>query len=213
MTQMNVTTTTRGHSAKLQTEYGDFEIIVYDGVTTINSNNTAQHIAMVKGDVSGAEHVLVRVHSACLTSEALKSVHCDCALQLERAQARIASLRQGVLIYLSQEGRGIGLGAKIGAYALQNAGHDTVDANRLLGLPDDVRSYQVAADILKDLRVASIVLMTNNPHKVSALGALGVKVDARAPHHVPAPAAAAAYLNTKRIRMGHSWPHADETPA
>jgi GTP cyclohydrolase II len=163
-------------------------------------------VALVMGNVRGASSVLVRVHSECLTSEVFGSLKCDCKDQLEAAQAEIARRGQGILIYLRQEGRGIGLPNKIRAYDLQSRGHDTVDANRMLGLPDDARDYSSAAAILEHLGVASIALMTNNPLKVQALRGLGVCVEARAPAVVEANPFSVPYLEAKRLRMGHSLP-------
>jgi GTP cyclohydrolase II len=164
------------------------------------------HVAIVMGDVVGKSGVLVRVHSECLTSEVFGSLKCDCRDQLEAAQAEIGRRGQGVVLYLRQEGRGIGLTNKIRAYELQSNGHDTVDANRLLGLPDDARDYGAAAAMLERLGIASIRLMTNNPEKVRALRALGVTIEG--PHgivvgHNPF---SAQYLEAKRLRMGHSLP-------
>lgn len=163
-----------------------------------------EHLALVVGDVAG-DDVLCRLHSECLTSEVLGSVKCDCKAQLDRALAQIVALGRGVVLYLRQEGRGIGLGDKIRAYALQERGADTVDANRLLGLPDDARDYGDAADMLRDLGVASVALLTNNPEKLAALARLGVRAR-RVPHIVPAQALAthaAQYVAAKARRMGH----------
>jgi GTP cyclohydrolase II len=166
------------------------------------------------GDVRGKSGVLVRVHSECLTSEVFGSLKCDCRDQLEAAQAEIGRRGQGIVLYLRQEGRGIGLANKIRAYKLQSTGHDTVDANRLLGLPDDARDYGAAAAMLEHLGVSSIRLMTNNPAKVKALRALGVTIDGRMPSIVGANPHSAPYLEAKRLRMGHSLPTiADATVA
>jgi len=164
----------------------------------------AEHISMSVGDVSGVD-VLCRVHSECLTSEVLGSVKCDCDIQLQQGLARIQKEGRGVLLYLRQEGRGIGLGNKIRAYALQEKGHDTVDANRLLGLPDDARDYKVAAEMLAQLGVESTVLMTNNPLKVEGLRDAGVPVSSRTPHLFEASPYAQSYLDTKSRRMGHTF--------
>lgn len=160
------------------------------------------HVAIVRGDPAG-ESTLVRVHSECMTSEVFGSLKCDCALQLDRAMAAISAEGRGVVVYLRQEGRGIGLANKIRAYALQQEGLDTVDANRALGLPDDDRLYDAAAGLLESLGVRSVRLLTNNPTKLRALAALGVTVDARVPIAVAAPAHAQAYLRTKAVRMQH----------
>jgi GTP cyclohydrolase II len=168
------------------------------------------HVAMVMGEVSGARDVLVRVHSECITSEVFGSLKCDCRDQLEAAQAEIARAGQGVILYLRQEGRGIGLTNKIRAYELQSNGHDTVDANRILGLPDDARDYGAAAAMLEHLGVGSVRLMTNNPDKVKALRTLGVTVVRRAPVIVGHNPFSAPYLEAKRLRMGHSLPSIGE---
>ena len=163
-------------------------------------------VALVVGDVRGQRNVPVRVHSECLTSEVFGSLKCDCKQQLEAAQAEIARRGVGAILYLRQEGRGIGLANKIRAYALQQNGADTVDANRLLGLPDDARTYGVAAAMLEHLGVRSINLMSNNLDKVDALRELGVEVESRIPVLVPIGPHAAGYLQTKRQRMRHILP-------
>ena len=164
------------------------------------------HVALVLGDVCHKAGVLVRVHSECLTSEVFGSLKCDCRDQLEAAQAEIGRRGQGIVLYLRQEGRGIGLTNKIRAYQLQSIGHDTVDANRMLGLPDDARDYGAASAMLEHLGVGSIRLLTNNPAKVKALRALGVVIDGRAASHVGHNAHSAPYLEAKRLRMGHALP-------
>jgi GTP cyclohydrolase II len=187
----------RFSETQLPTEHGQFRCVVY-------REGGIEHVAMVVGDVSGHD-VLCRVHSECLTSEVLGSVKCDCKAQLDGALRRIQEEGRGVVVYLRQEGRGIGLGNKIAAYALQEQGHDTVDANRLLGLPDDTRDYAVAARILEDLGVEGVDLMTNNPLKVKGLEEGGIVVD-RVEHLVEAPSHhAASYLATKSERMGHMY--------
>jgi GTP cyclohydrolase II len=168
------------------------------------SDDGTEHVAMVAGNVDGARDVLCRVHSECLTSEVFGSLKCDCKQQLDRALDVIARRGRGVVIYLrGHEGRGIGLGDKVRAYALQEQGHDTVDANRLLGLPDEARDFSMVRSILDDLGVRSVVLMTNNPLKVDALIADGVVVSERVPHLVDAAAPAQRYLAVKGARMGH----------
>jgi GTP cyclohydrolase II len=164
------------------------------------------HVALILGDVRGKSGVLVRVHSECLTSEVFGSLKCDCRDQLEAAQAEIGLRGQGIVLYLRQEGRGIGLANKIRAYKLQSNGHDTVDANRMLGLPDDARDYGAASAMLDHLGVSSIRLMTNNPAKVKALRALGVTIDGRLPAIVGHNPHSASYLEAKRLRMGHTLP-------
>ncbi|MFL5414490.1 MAG: GTP cyclohydrolase II [Myxococcales bacterium] len=184
--------------APLPTHRGTFRAVVFRDEET-----GAEHVAMVLGDVSGGEAVAVRVHSECLTSEVLGSLKCDCRAQLDRALDLIADRRRGVLLYLRQEGRGIGLGNKIRAYALQAQGHDTYEANRLLGFPDDLRRYDVAADMLRLLGVRSVELITNNPLKLSGLAEAGVKVRARIELPSPSNPHSVEYLRTKRERTGH----------
>jgi GTP cyclohydrolase II len=181
----------------LPTRFGDLRCIVYrraDGL---------EQVAMVAGDVTGEASVLCRVHSECMTSEVFGSLKCDCREQLDAALERIAQEGRGVVIYLRQEGRGIGLGNKIRAYALQEEGFDTVDANRELGLPDDARDYRDAATILQDLGVTSIALMTNNPLKVEGMQSLGINVARRESHVVNVKGSALRYVETKQARMGH----------
>jgi GTP cyclohydrolase II len=180
----------------LPTELGEFRLRAY------RAADGDEPVAIVVGDVAGAEAVPVRVHSACFTSETLGSLRCDCREQLQYAMEFIQR-EGGVVLYLHQEGRGIGLGNKIRAYALQELGHDTVDANRLLGLPDDSRSYEDAAQMLQDLGVGSIRLMTNNPAKIEGLKRLGVEVVGRIPVLVETNGWSAEYLEAKRQRMGH----------
>jgi len=183
--------------APLPTHRGSFRAVVFrDGETG------AEHVAMVMGDAAG-ESVPVRVHSECLTSEVLGSLKCDCRAQLDRALDLIAERGRGVLLYLRQEGRGIGLGNKIRAYALQAQGHDTYEANRLLGFPDDLRRYDVAADMLRLLDVRSIDLITNNPLKLAGLSEAGVKVRGRIQLPSPSNPHNVEYLRTKRDRTGH----------
>ena len=165
-----------------------------------------EHVAVVRGEVDRqvkGEQVLTRVHSQCMTSEVFGSLKCDCREQLELALERVERASRGVVIYLRQEGRGIGLGDKIKAYALQAGGLDTVDANRALGHADDLRSYTSAAEILRDLKVSSIALMTNNPAKVIGLQAEGITIARRVPHVIAPHELNAAYLRTKEARMGH----------
>jgi GTP cyclohydrolase II len=164
------------------------------------------HIALVHGNVQGRSRVPVRVHSECLTSEVFGSMKCDCKQQLERAQAELASRGLGVIVYLRQEGRGIGLANKVRAYALQAAGADTVEANRRLYLPVDARQYDAAAEMLRALGVVSVELMTNNPAKLRHLVQLGVRVERRLPAVVAANEFSAAYLEVKRKRMRHDLP-------
>ena len=162
-----------------------------------------EHVAMVKGDVAGKSDVLVRAHSECLTSEIFGSLKCDCREQLDRALDLVAGSPCGAVLYLRQEGRGIGLGNKIRAYALQARGADTYDANRALGFPDDLRRYDVAACMIKQLGIRSVHLITNNPLKVQGLEREGVRVSARVPSKASANPHNIGYLRTKRERTGH----------
>ena len=195
--------TVRAYSqADVPTEYGVFRVVVYREVDG-EADRDLEHCAIVRGDVRGAHNVLARVHSECFTGEVLHSLKCDCRDQLDQALARIAEAGRGLVVYLRQEGRGIGLGNKIRAYALQQQGVDTVDANVRLGFAPDARRYHVAADILDDLGVGSIALMTNNPAKVDALRADGVVVARRVPMPIVANDYNRDYLHTKNRRMGH----------
>jgi GTP cyclohydrolase II len=162
-----------------------------------------EHMAIVRGSVRGQSNVLARVHSECWTSEVLGSMKCDCREQLDAALERIATEGSGVVVYLRQEGRGIGLGNKIRAYALQNSGADTVEANLALGFEADARSYDIAAEILADQGVQSVRLMTNNPLKVRGLEEAGVTVSQRVSHWVGENQHNAGYLAVKRRKMGH----------
>jgi 3,4-dihydroxy 2-butanone 4-phosphate synthase/GTP cyclohydrolase II len=196
-------------TAVIPTDVATFEAHAYrsllDGI---------EHVAFVLGDVSGDDPVLVRVHSECLTGDVLGSQRCDCGPQLEAARAAIAAEGRGVLVYLrGQEGRGIGLGHKLRAYELQDRGHDTVDANVLLGFPADLRDYGVGAHILTDLGVTSLRLLTNNPAKYAGLRSYGLEVAERVPLVVDAGVHNAGYLETKRVRLGHLFDAADQTSA
>jgi GTP cyclohydrolase II len=191
--------------AEIPTAYGPFRLYVYRDASEITSESPAveEHMAIVRGDVSGAANVLCRVHSECWTSEVLGSLKCDCREQLEVSLERIAAEGSGVVVYLRQEGRGIGLGNKVRAYALQENGADTVEANLALGFEVDPRRYDLAANILADLGVRSIRLLTNNPLKVTGLRAAGVAVTDRIAHWVGENQHNAAYLAVKRRKMGH----------
>ncbi len=193
-------------TAVLPTRHGDFTTHVFRGLGESEAGLATEHVALVFGDVSGREAVPVRVHSECLTSEVFGSLKCDCKEQLEAAMAEVARRGAGAILYLRQEGRGIGLANKIRAYALQSHGHDTVDANRLLGLPDDARRYDVARDMLEYLGVRSVRLMTNNPATVKSLDGLGVLETGRVPVVVAPNAHSARYLEAKRLRMEHDLP-------
>lgn len=188
----------RKASAKLPTKYGDFTIRVYE------ENLTGKvHLAMVKGEVRGAKKVLVRVHSSCVTGDALFSAKCDCGLQLDAALKQIAHAKKGVLVYLNQEGRGIGLINKIKAYALQDKGLDTVQANLALGLKPDLREYGIGAQILADQGLTSIRILTNNPRKIVGIEGYGLTVAERVHLQMPSNKHTAGYLKTKREKMGH----------
>ncbi|HZO13131.1 MAG TPA: GTP cyclohydrolase II [Polyangiaceae bacterium] len=192
--------------APLPTHQGTFDMRVFRWGQPSSPDLSPDHVALTLGDPHDAEDLLVRVHSECITGEVFNSLKCDCRQQLEAAQAAIAEEGRGVLIYLRQEGRGIGLANKVRAYELQARGHDTVDANRLLGLPDDARDYSAAAAMLTELGVRSIRLMTNNPKKESALRDLGIEVIGREAVVVSTNPWSANYLETKRLRMGHQLP-------
>ncbi|HTA93647.1 MAG TPA: GTP cyclohydrolase II [Polyangiaceae bacterium] len=185
----------------LPTRHGQFRCIVFRHA----EDWTKEHVAMVRGDVAG-DDTLLRVHSECLTSEVFGSLKCDCADQLDLALESITAQGRGVLLYLRQEGRSIGLANKIRAYALQDKGADTVDANRALNLPDDARRYDAVAAMLVWLGIHSVHLMTNNPAKVEGLRALGVTVRERVPVVIEAQPFSSAYLATKRSRMRHALP-------
>jgi 3,4-dihydroxy 2-butanone 4-phosphate synthase/GTP cyclohydrolase II len=185
-------------SSRIPTEAGEFQLCLYD-----NNQDTKEHLALVLGEVSGHSDVLVRVHSECFTGDVLGSQRCDCGEQLHEAMQRISAAGEGVLVYLRQEGRGIGLTEKLRAYNLQDEGFDTVDANLLLGHQVDERDYTVAARILEDLGVQSIKLMTNNPGKLARLQELGVEVTERIPLESQVNAENAGYLLTKAQRMHH----------
>jgi GTP cyclohydrolase II len=185
--------------ALIPTRHGELRFIVFRHA----EDPSKEHVALVRGDPRGHD-VLVRAHSECLTSEVFGSLRCDCAEQLDHAIALIAREGRGVIVYLRQEGRGIGLSDKIRAYALQERGLDTVDANRALDLPDDARRYDAAAAILRALGVGSVRLLTNNPAKVEALRALEIPVTERVPIVVPSHPLSHAYLATKQSRMRHA---------
>jgi GTP cyclohydrolase II len=202
--------------ADLPTVHGPFRLYVYRcrvgatasvdptaGVTPRDEHLAEEHMAIVRGDVSRGSNILCRVHSECWTSEVLGSLKCDCREQFDAALEKIAAEGAGVVIYLRQEGRGIGLGNKIRAYDLQNLGADTVEANLKLGFEADARSYDLAADILRDLGIRSVRLLTNNPLKVAGLEAAGIKVSDRLPLWVGENAHNESYLAVKRRKMGH----------
>lgn len=183
---------------ELPTRFGDFTIVAF-----YNNRDDKEHAAIVHGDVIGAEDVPVRVHSECLTGDALGSLRCDCRDQLETSLRKIGQPKRGVLLYLRQEGRGIGLVNKIRAYGLQDHGYDTVQANLALGFRDDEREYSVAAHMLFSLKIKSIQLMTNNPRKLNDLTQNGVVVTGRIPVIIPPNAFNEFYLKTKAEKSGH----------
>ena len=181
---------------KLPTEHGEFDLRVLE-------RDGREHLVISQGNLRDQEGVLVRVHSECLTSEVFGSLKCDCKAQLDLALSRVADEGQGCVIYLRQEGRGIGLGNKIRAYALQEQGVDTVDANRMLGLEDDLRTYEAAAEMLNALGVKSVRLMTNNPEKIQGLSELGIRIEQRVHTIAGINQVNRGYLETKVRRMSH----------
>ncbi len=189
-------------STKLPTKYGEFTAVGYRSLV-----DDKHHVAMVKGEVSGTDDVLVRVHSECLTGDVFHSLRCDCGDQLEAALAMIEKEGRGVLLYLSQEGRGIGLLNKLRAYRLQEEGLDTVDANLKLGLPADLRDYGIGAQILGDLGLTSIRILTNNPKKIIGLEGYGLSVTEQVPIQSVSNPHNEEYLRTKRDRLGHKLHH------
>jgi GTP cyclohydrolase II len=184
--------------ARIPTSDGDFRLYLYR-----NNQDDKDNLALVMGDVAGKDDVLVRVHSECFTGDVLGSLRCDCGAQLQQAMEMITAAGEGVLIYLRQEGRGIGLLDKLRSYNLQDAGFDTVDANLILGHQPDERDYAMAASILTDLTVRSIRLLTNNPEKLNGLKGLGITVSDRIPLQTPVTPENAGYLRTKTVRMHH----------
>jgi len=195
---MSPPSVTRITSARIPTEYGEFQLCYYT-----NTEDDKAHLAVYMGDVHQVDDVLVRVHSECFTGDVMRSRRCDCGEQLDRAFQLIAEEGRGIVVYLRQEGRGIGLLQKIKAYNLQDAGHDTVDANLLLGHRADERDYTLAARILEDLGVKSLRLMTNNPGKISALQTEGIRVNGRIALECAITPDNARYLTTKAERMNH----------
>jgi 3,4-dihydroxy 2-butanone 4-phosphate synthase/GTP cyclohydrolase II len=189
-------------STRLPTAFGDFTAVGYRSLV-----DNKHHVALVKGKLTGKQDVLVRVHSECLTGDVFHSLRCDCGEQLEAALARIEQEGTGVLLYLSQEGRGIGLLNKLRAYKLQEEGLDTVDANLQLGLPADLRDYGIGAQILVDLGLTSIRILTNNPKKISGLSGYGLSVSDQIPIQPVPNAHNEAYLRAKREKLGHTLHH------
>jgi 3,4-dihydroxy 2-butanone 4-phosphate synthase/GTP cyclohydrolase II len=192
----------RDAQARLPTEYGEFTVVAYR-----NDVDHANHVALVMGEVAGQRDVLVRMHSKCLTGDVFGSQRCDCGPQLQAAMRQIAAEGRGVIVYLDQEGRGIGLLNKIRAYALQDEGDDTVQANARLGFAPDLRNYGIGAQILRDLGLTSIRIMTNNPRKLVGLDGYGLEITERVPLITEANAENRAYLDTKRDKLGHLLAH------
>ena len=190
--------------ARLPTRFGDFTAVGYESLL-----DGEQHVALVKGEVDGAEDVLVRVHSECLTGDVFGSMRCDCGEQLYFALRMIEMEERGVLLYLSQEGRGIGILNKLKAYELQDQGRDTVEANEDLGFPPDLREYGIGAQILVDLGLTTIRQMTNNPKKIKGLEGYGLKIVERVPIEIPPHCENVAYLTAKKSKLGHILHHQD----
>ena len=184
--------------AELPTRWGQFKIVAFR-----NSLDGKEHVAVVRGDVAGRRDVQTRLHSECLTGDVFGSLKCDCRAQLERAMETVAGLDAGLILYMRQEGRGIGLANKIAAYSLQDGGLDTVEANEHLGFDDDLRDYTVAAQMIQLLEPASIDLMTNNPAKIEGLSSNGVVVNRRLPIVTPPNVHNSFYLKTKHEKSGH----------
>jgi len=185
-------------TAELPTRFGDFRIVAFE-----NNLDGKEHVAIIKGNVIGASDVPVRLHSECLTGDVIGSLRCDCRDQLEASLTAIGQMERGMVLYLRQEGRGIGLTNKIRAYSLQDEGLDTVEANHALGFRDDERDYAVAAHMLMSLKVGSIQLMTNNPKKIAQLTQYGINVTKRIPHVMPPNDHNRFYLETKASKSGH----------
>jgi 3,4-dihydroxy 2-butanone 4-phosphate synthase/GTP cyclohydrolase II len=192
----------RAAEARLPTEFGDFRVFAYT-----NDVDQAQHVALVMGEVDGKKDVLVRMHSKCLTGDVFGSSRCDCGPQLHAAMEQIGREGQGVIVYLDQEGRGIGLVNKIRAYALQDTGADTVQANQRLGFAPDLRDYGIGAQILRDLGLSSIRVMTNNPRKLVGLEGYGLEIVERLPLVTSPNLENRAYLDAKRDKLGHLLTH------
>lgn len=184
--------------ANLPSRFGDFQIVAF-----WNNRDDKEHVAVVRGDVRGKSCVPIRVHSECLTGDCLGSLRCDCRDQLEAALVALGKLELGALLYLRQEGRGIGLINKIRAYALQDQGLDTVEANLALGFRDEERDFAIAAHMIKSLEIQSVELMTNNPFKIQELEKHGIVITKRIPHELPPNEFNRAYLESKVAKMGH----------
>ena len=189
-------------SVRLPTSYGEFTAVAFREKLT-----GKHHVALVRGKVEGAQDVLVRVHSECLTGDVFHSLRCDCGEQLDQALKRIAAEDRGVLLYMAQEGRGIGLLNKLKAYELQENGLDTVEANLELGFPPDAREYGIGSQILSDLGLTTIRILTNNPRKISGIEGFGLTVSEQVPIEVPPNAENERYLQTKRTKLEHRLHH------
>ena len=185
-------------AARIPTRYGTFQLVLFS-----TNRDRKEHMALIMGDMTGEENVLARVHSECFTGDVLGSVRCDCGEQLDRAMQMIADVGQGVILYLRQEGRGIGLPDKLRAYNLQDEGLDTVEANLRLGHQADERDYTVAAHMFQELGIRSVNLITNNPTKITELRRLGIAVSQRTPIEVAPGPENLTYLRTKAVRMDH----------
>jgi 3,4-dihydroxy 2-butanone 4-phosphate synthase/GTP cyclohydrolase II len=191
-------------SVRLPTAFGEFSAVAFRETLT-----GKHHVALVKGEVAGASDVLVRVHSECLTGDVFHSLKCDCGEQLAQALARIGAEDRGVLLYMAQEGRGIGLLNKLRAYELQDRGLDTVEANLELGFPADSREYGIGYQILADLGLSTIRILTNNPRKIAGIEAYGLEVVEQVPIEVPPNVENRRYLEAKRDKLGHRLHHQD----
>jgi 3,4-dihydroxy 2-butanone 4-phosphate synthase/GTP cyclohydrolase II len=185
-------------SAKMPTDYGDFRVHAFE-----NQVDRQTHVALVRGDIGDGKDVLVRVHSSCLTGDGLHSIRCDCGAQLDVAMQRIAEAERGILLYLNQEGRGIGLANKIRAYELQDEGFDTVEANERLGFKADQRDYGIGIQILRELGVRSMRLLSNNPRKLVGIEGYGLSISEWLPLEIPASDSTRRYLKTKKDKLGH----------
>lgn len=188
----------RVSSAELPTEWGPFLVHVFE-----DARDAETHVALVRGEMGDGEEVLARIHSACLTGDIFHSARCDCGPQLHKAMSLIAAEGRGVILYLNQEGRGIGLANKIRAYALQDQGYDTVEANHRLGFAADLRDYGIALLMFADLGVRSVRLLSNNPKKLAAFEGEGLSVSERIPIEIPASDFTRRYLQTKKEKLGH----------
>lgn len=184
--------------AKLPSRFGNFQIVAF-----YNNTDKKEHAALVKGDVIGKSDVTVRLHSECLTGDGFGSLRCDCRDQLTASMEKIDQLKMGVVLYLRQEGRGIGFANKIKAYSLQDKGYDTIEADKILGFSGDERDYHIAAHMLECLKIKSVKLMTNNPKKITDLKRHGLKINSRIPLIIPPNRYNRFYLKTKELKAGH----------